>query len=426
MDRKLRVTFSHATLVAIFLFLMKNCLYLVDTSLISVVGVISYADIWLVLYVLYMFYIAFKYRNIRVGIPYFALEIIAVIVICILSAFQAHRLFGQSIVLGIRPQRFFIVIMLSYFPMRKLLVAEKMDLEKLKKAIISFALIEAVLSIIQQFVYNYFVFMYCLTNVRYGSVRLYLSSSVITLAMFFAMEGIINKKNFNKNVIMLIIGIIYMLTVIKGRLTTISTISALLGGFILMKGISVRKIFYAAVVIVLILGFSRTQMFRDLTDTIEIENGEIGGDTLDIRNEGRKHYFDRLDKNPYLGGGYPNELYAPAANAAGYYDEIMLNDNGIFGLMYVYGYVGIAIFAILFLRLLYLVWRIYKDNSVYSMIMYIIMVSVQAVNIAAWYWQNDGIFVLLLVMCMSEAIYLKRENAESEKNKKRIRIVWRR
>lgn len=426
MDRKFRITFSQVTLIVIFMFLMKNCLYLLDTSLINVPGVINYADMWLVLYVIYILYIAFKYRRIKTGTPYFALEVIAIIIICILSAVQANRLFGQPLGLGIRPQRFFIVIMLSYFPMRKLFAAEKVNIEKLKKAIINFALIEAVLSIIQQLVYNYFVFMYCMVNQRYGSVRLYLSSSVITLAMFFAMDGIINKKNFNKNIIMVAIGIIYILTVIKGRLTTISTFSALLVGFLLMKGISTRKLFYAVIVLSLAFGFTHTEMYRDLNDAIEIENGEIGGDTLDIRNVGREHYFNRLDKNPFLGGGFPNDLYAPAANAAGYYNNILITDNGIFGTMYIYGYVGLAVFVVLFLRLLYLAWRAYKDNSFYSLIMYIILISVQAVNIVSWYWQNDGTFVLMLVMCMSEAVYLKTKKTDNKKHKKRIRIVWRR
>lgn len=426
MDRKFRITFSQVTLIVIFMFLMKNCLYLLDTSLINVSGAINYADIWLVLYVIYTLYIAFKYRRIKTGMPYFVFETIAVIILCILSAYQANRLFGQSIILGIRPQRFFIVIMLSYFTIRKLFIAEKINIEKLKRAIINFALLEAVLSIIQQLVYNYFVFMYCMVNQRYGSVRLYLSSSVITLAMFFAMEGIINKKHFKKNLIMVIVGLIYMLLVIKGRLTTISTISALVVGFLLMKGFSARKLFYAIIVISLLFGFTRTEMYRDLSDAIEIENGAIGGDTLDIRNAGREHYFNRLDNNPFLGGGYPSELYVPAASAAGIYNNIMLNDNGIFGLMYVYGYVGLIVFVIFFFRLLYLAWKVYRDNSFYSVLMYITLIAVQAVNIVSWYWQNDGTFVLLLVMCMSEAVYLKTKNTESKKHKKRIRIVWRR
>ncbi len=426
MDKKMKVTFSHATIMAIFLFLTKNCLYLLDTSLINIAGVINYNDLWLVLYLAYVGFIFLRYRNINTGKPLFMTEVIAIAVLCFLSSWQANKLFGQSLVLGIRPQRFFLVIMLGYFAIRKLFAGELLNIETLKNTIINFALLEAILSIIQQFVYNYVVFMHCMVNQRYGSVRLYLSNSVITLAMFFALEKIINKKNFNKSLIMLIAGMMYTFLVIKGRLTTIATISALLGGFVFMKGISLRKFIYAVGVIALIVGFLNTQMFRNLSDVIVVENGEISGDTLDIRNEGREHYFQRLEKNPYLGGGYPNELYKPAAAAAGFYDEIYLNDNGIFGLMYIYGYVGLVVFVLLFIRLAYVAWIIYKEKNVYFMIMYLILLLIQAVNITAWYWQYDGIFVLLIVMCMAEALYMKTENANSVRRKVRIKFVRKR
>lgn len=424
MDKKMQITFSHATIMVIFLFLAKNCLYLLDTSLINVAGAVNYADVWLVLYIAYVGFIFLKYGNIDTGRPSFLIEVIAIALMCFFSAWQSNRLFGQPLSMGIRPQRFFFVIILGYFGVRKIFAAGFINSESLKKVIINFALIEVILSIIQQLVYKYFVFMYCMANERYGSVRLYLSSSVITLAMFFALEGIINKKNFYKNSIMIFLGILYLLIVIKGRLTTISVIAALLGGFLLMKGISLRKIIYFFAVVALIIGFSNTQMFRELTDVIEVEDGEIKGDTLDIRIEGREHYFERMEKNPYLGGGYPSELYMPAAKASGYYDEIMLNDNGIFGLMYIYGYVGLAVFALLFIRLGYISWVIYKEKNVYFVFMYMILILVQAVNITAWYWQYDGIFVLLLVMCLAETVYKEIENSDTGRKKVRIRFVW--
>lgn len=426
MDRKLKVTFSNASVIAFFLFLTKNCLYLLDTSAINIMGKLNYADFWLGLFIIYAGYIFFTYTDTKEGEPLFKYNIIAVVVICLLASFQAHRLFGQSMSWGIRPQRFFVVIILSYFALRKIFVEELLDIDTMQRVIINFAIIEAVMSIIQQVFYKYIVFMHCMTNYRYGSIRLYLSGSVITLAMFFALERLINKIDIGKNVFIICAGVVYLLVVSKGRLTTVATISALVGGFMIMKGVSARKFLYAIILVLCLFGFSRTQMYKNLTDVIRIENGEITGDTMDIRNDGRNYYLSKVSENPILGKGYPNELNRRATTASGYYDKLMLNDNGIFGILYVYGYLGLFVFMLLFIRLAWLGWQIYRHSNVYFTLMYLILIAIQAINVASWYWQYDGVLIFVLVICMTEAIYINTVENDEHKQRKHFRIVLKR
>lgn len=425
MDKRISITFSHATIIAVFLFLMQNCLYFIDPLSIHIPGAVNYADSWLLLYIVYVFFIGLRYMGTNTGKPYFLLEVLAVPVICMLSAIQANRLFGQSVVMGLRPQRFFVIVMLGYFALRKLFISESISIEQLKNVIMDFAILECLLGLLQALVYNYFVFLNCTANQRYGSVRLYISNCVITLAMFFAMDGLINKKKVYKGIVVLVLGIMFLFFVNKGRLVTISIIATLLSAYVLMKGISVRKVIYGIIFVALIVVFTRTELYKDLTDTVAIEDGQFAGDTLDIRSIGRARYFERMETNPVLGGGFPNELNFTAANAAGYQDQINPNDNGIFGLMYIYGYLGVALFVILFLRLLYMAWVVYINNNIFSPLMYVIFVILEGVNIVGWYWQYDGILVLVIVMCMTEVLYLNTDK-DTNKKKKKIKFIWKR
>ena len=56
----------------------------------------------------------------------------------LLSAFMAHYNVGQPITLGIDGQKIFLIILLSYFSLRKLLSRKMIDLELFEKIIVAY------------------------------------------------------------------------------------------------------------------------------------------------------------------------------------------------------------------------------------------------------------------------------------------------
>jgi hypothetical protein len=134
------------------------------------------------------------------------------------------------------------------------------------------------------------------------------------------------------------------------------------------------------------------------------------GNTMEIRYLGRTRYLTQLCesvKTFLLGCGYPNSLYSPAAAKAGYNISINLNDNGMYGFMYIYGIVGVIVVIVLMIRMFKMSYKIFKrtDNTVF--LMYMILHVCMSYNIIGWYWWNDGTFILILMLCILE--YLTKE-----------------
>lgn len=399
-----------ATWIAVFLFLMQNCLYLIDVNKINTSGSINYSDGWAVLLLIFMVVVMYKYRNVHLPKPEFRWIIAIQIILCFLAAWQELRLTGQSFLMGIRPQRFRILIMLSYFPLRKLFLVNKITILRVKEIVFKYAIIAATLSIIQQLVYNQFIFMYCKTDIRYGSVRLYLSTCVIVFAMFFAIENLMKRDFKVINFVMIALGFVYLLFVVKGRWHFIAICAAVVVAVIIMNKNVKQKLVYLAIIIISVFALLQTPLVSDL-----LSDNTDGGNTMEIRYEGRELYFNTLKKHPLLGGGYPNDMYSPAKKAAGIDSAYLLNDNGVFGYAYMFGLLGVASLLYWFGKMLYMSIKQYRVNGNYFFVMYLVMLIIDAYNITAWLWVNDSIFMLTLFMCLLECSGRGKSNYHNKK-----------
>jgi O-antigen ligase len=380
---------------------MKNCLYLINVSEINIPGVFNYSDLWLALYIIYNGFWAIKLKNFHAGKPKFTFIILGMTLLCVLSAYQSYKLTGQPISLGLRPQRFYIVILLSYFVIRKLFYIKKIEVKSVLNSFVYLGIFEAVISIIQQLVYSKFVFLYCETNFRYGSVRLYLSDSVIVFAMMIAMDKILRKCKDKSSFVMIVLGLVYTLNVTKGRMGFIAIIIALLSGYALMKGNSRSKVKYFLIIIIFCIVLIQSPMFQDLIGSNNVDT--LGsGDTLTIREQGRKHYFNVLKEEPLLGGGYPNSLYEPSTIAAGFEKGYFLVDNGIFGFMYIYGILGLLVWFWWFAKIGIISLKLYLHSNTYFSIMYFIALGIMSLTVIHWFWNEDALLILVLFICIIE------------------------
>lgn len=104
--------------VILFIFLMENCFKPINTDSINISGSFAYSDIWLGLFILFFGLKYIKCLPMKSKYTYSALLILMELSYCI-AAIQQNFYTGQSVSLGIRPQRNFMIILLLYFVIKE-------------------------------------------------------------------------------------------------------------------------------------------------------------------------------------------------------------------------------------------------------------------------------------------------------------------
>lgn len=390
-----------------FLILMDNCFYLINTDAIHVTGSFAYSDIWLIAFALFFFWQFVKYIRIRKGVQY--KEKYLIIALCILvfvSAYQQMKLTGQGFNLGVRPQRNYLLVLLSYFPIRKLIALKKIDSEELIQGLMKLGTFAAAVYILQKLVYPNVQFIYAAMNYRNGTLRMYIETSVVQLAGMVAMYYFC--KDFKiKYLVLYIINFIDIFWVGQGRLEIVSFLAASAIGVVLVKELDTKRLLIVVAGVVAVFIFLNTPFADSFWEAV-LSAGTARtdqGNTMAIRYAGRELYFKQLGESVstlLFGCGYPNSLYAPAANKAGYNVNINLNDNGMFGFTYIYGLVGLMILVILFIRLIVKSVYVFKNTNNNFYIMYFCMLLLLTYNVIMWYWYAGGTFILIIMICILE------------------------
>ena len=406
-------------LIIIFL-IMQNAFFFINTKEINVSGKFAYADIWLILYVICFGLLFIKYC-IKSKTKYsFGGIILLLSSLVLISAIQQNFITGQSLSLGIRPQRYYLMILLSYFPIKQLFLRNKIDENVLIDFLFKLGLFSAILFIFQKIVIDNLQFLHFQIRIRNGSARFYIDSTLIQIATIISIYYFYTKRK-NKYLIATGIFLFYQFWVTQGRLEIVSIIIAILVGILLTGKLTNRKVIILSIAAIMVVFFLSTTYVQNLILAIQNSNtaSSAQGNTMEIRNIGRKMYMEQLTKSPLtfiFGCGYPNELYAIAAAKAGINDEIYLNDNGIYGYMYIYGTLGVIIVAVLMFKLLKKAIHIFKDNGNTIPLMYLILNICLCYNIIFWYWKADGTFILVIMLCYIEELERRIKIKEEEKD----------
>lgn len=231
------------------------------------------------------------------------------IILVILSSIQSKRLYGQGIGLGIRPQRYFLIWALSYFPIRKLMANSIVSYEKVEKLIYKVGIAEIILYIAQFFLRNVTTFLAVKSNNVYSTTRYYISTILLCLLIFICLDKIFQKQKIIFNSFLIAGALIVILMVGKMRLNFISVVGAIIIGVALWrKGGQVKMLFIVLGVICGVL-ISNTEVIQSIMPAIN-RTGQI--DTLAIRDIGREFYIETVYQHPILGAGYINTQW-PAA-----------------------------------------------------------------------------------------------------------------
>ena len=412
---ELKVKKNSVTIIMIFMILLENCFYLIDTNSIHITGAFAYSDIWLAGLFFYSGYQWIKYLRLKTECS-FRTEIGILVGLIFISAYQQMKLTGQSMTLGLRPQRNYLIILLAYFPLRKMFVSGKINSEELLDSMLKVGTFSATLYLIQKLTIDHIQFLNVIINQRNGA-RFYVDSTLIQITAIIAIYRF-GKSYRIKYFGSLIICILYEFLVSQGRLEIMSVLVSVVIGFLMTRKMNRKKFFSICGLILVVFVFLNSSYADDLWQSISTMGTTTAaqGNTMEIRLIGRVRYAEQLTESfqtLIFGCGYPNMLYEPAALKAGYHLSIGLNDNGMYGFTYIYGLLGVAVIVLVSIKFLKRAYCIYKANGNTIYLMYMILNICLAYNIIFWYWKSDGTFILVLMMCLleqkfsEECIYLR-------------------
>jgi hypothetical protein len=161
-----------------------------------------------------------------------------------------------------------------------------------------------------------------------------------------------------------------------------------------------KKISKKVVYLLLICGIVIWMLETDLGQYLLTALFDTSSDpSARIRVIGKELYISEISKSPLFGRGYPyNEA---AYRAAGRYDLIYLNDNGIYGFAYIYGLLGLAWYIWLSFKMFICSFKALKKED-YRFILYTVFLQVICANIVWWFWEFSFGLVFTIMIAMME------------------------
>lgn len=378
----------------------ENFFYLINPKFTKIFGIFEVNDIFIFMALIWGIFIMYQYRHLPNPKYYFKYVIIFAIFLMISSSIQSYFKYGQSIMLGIRPQRFWIIWALMYFPISKLLYLNKISYKKLEQCIFYIGTIEIILYCSQYFLQDYVTILNVGTNDTYSSTRFYVSNVFLNLLLFINLNRIFNKKKILSSSLYVSAILFVIIIVGKMRMTFIAVSCAIIVGTLVWKNGKVLKVLVSICLISCSLILSNVEEVKSIITTLQ---GDSSINTLDIRDKGRKFYIDEIKENPILGGGYINTQWEPSAIASRVDENIYWVDNGIFGFAYFYGTLGLTWIIILFFKIFKMSIYIKDKYNCYTFFLMPIYWVISMVTELNWYY--NSFFVMTLMICMLEKQY---------------------
>lgn len=386
MELKIRKSY---TLLAFAIFISENCFYLFEDDI--------YKDIGLVIVLAWSLWTMIKFKN-KKNPPFrFGMCILFTLVLMLTSSLQSRLLYNQSILLGIRPQRYWITWAMTYFPIRKLMYLDYITFDDLKGLLYKIGILELILYTGQYLLAENIVFLHVHSYSTYSTSRFYFSNILLCLVLFMRLNDIFDKQNVKRNMFFIAWIILDIIQIGKMRMTFIAVSTAILLGIIMWRRGGNYKILSVFVIAIGVGLVSGSEVVQSILPAL---NGTGRSDTLEIREIGRNFYLDVIKNHPILGGGYINTQWRPAYIASRQSEGITWVDNGIFGFMYFYGGIGLAWAMVLFGKTLSLGRRVKNNMNEYVYLLTPIYWLVAMVSEAHWYFISFMVFVLLI--CLME------------------------
>lgn len=377
--------------------------YLID-------GIFKYSDIGIVLAFVWCVYVFVLTKNIfnRKAMIWPAVFI----VIAIISHIAAYFYFGQSIFMGIRQIRYLLVCLLYFYATYNSLAYGLLDKEDVYKAIRYVAILEIVLYFAQYFLIDKVVFLEVGATWEYGKARFRISFLFPMIQMYISLNELLNGKNMIQNAVLAFLGAAVLAFLCKHRAPTLFMLCSFAVALVLWKRDLKTKVIIAGIAFVVVIFYlANSQVMQSALNTLFVDGG---GYSLGIRETGRYYYFDQLTsyKAWITGFGQPNSNCQAAFEASGALNGIFPVDNGIFGLLYEYGLLGVIWLICFFVDIFRRSFVLYKDNSQYHFLLYIIFEIGNLYIGMQWFFYYAAAFMIFMALLNWEYDENKRNREE--------------
>lgn len=398
---KIKKTTVNSFFIFLLFFLNNRFCYLIDYKTISFSG-IGFEDLTSILLLCIVgvtIICNFKYLN-RSG--RFKVEIMFTLVMFVISSIVAQLSYSQSITMGLMAQRGWIAWILMYFPLSIWVKKKKITVDGIISALYFFGVIYLGVTTLQYLLQNSVTFLYVGSRVRYGLTAYYFERANIELLFAFAAYKAITQCS-KFNALISVWCLIFIIIFYKVRMSTISVIATLFVYILLYRGmnnsiISLRKTVYILATIIFMCFFTQSTIAKDILSNLSNSTDP----DLTIRVSGREFYLASFFKSPVLGSGFVNVLNLKACELSGRALGINYEDNGLFGIAFYYGLMGLVWFLALFLKSFKFAKRIYKRTNNFAYLGYLMINIVSCITLAPDCFFSGLAFPVFLVILETE------------------------
>lgn len=362
----------------------------------SSIGGIYLQDIAIFVLLIYILWSAVSY-GIQLDVHNDAFTFLSLFfeLIIIIAAVVAYFHWGQGFLTSVLPERYLVIVLFSYLTIKMSLKQERVTSEQLLHMLLFLGKLELVVMMVQfvaQFGGVYFLHT-SYNNSSYNFARFEIDETTIFVAIFFEISNLFDEGgNKIKSLLWIGVGIVFCFLMIQTRMILIGICVAVVIYYLTLNTSLQRKIFMTVVMATLAVLVYNTDLFQD---TINIqESGDRN--TMDIRISAMTFYLDELSESPLFGAGaYPNSAIAneDRNRSSGF----NLNDNGLFGFVYMYGLVG-AVWAICMyyniIRKSYLYYKHEGQSGFFILAIYLVAISATLIH---WYWTRSALLTLVII-----------------------------
>lgn len=386
--------------IIILLFFNLDLFYLVDTET-KLFGIIDFDDITFFVSIFIFLLLNVKLKSTKKIKYNYGIWFISLTILLSISSFQSYALYNQGLIRGIQAQKEIFAWSLLYFPIYKMFHLKLVEVEDIKKVLRIFGTIQLILFISQYILTNKITFLYVHTATRYGGIRYYFNPILLDYLLVDKLNNLNNNRKKINSYMYIAIILFETMVVQKFRLTSIALILIIIIYVIVGQGTIFSKIKYFLLGGIFALSIYKTELVQDVLKELLKKNNSFS--TLDIRTEARKLYFERLSHHPLVGCGYPVNDYS--RYLAGVSKGINLVDNGIFGFLYVYGFLGLIWVISLWLKLLYDGYKLYKEKISIVYLLFPIFFIITSINEIHWFWDSGFCILTMFIIMLNSEIY---------------------
>ncbi|SEA02059.1 hypothetical protein SAMN02910384_00641 [Pseudobutyrivibrio sp. ACV-2] len=386
----------------VLLFLIPDrMIFLVNESRFSSLFHIEYTDFVLDIYLCVFLYVILRYRINILKNYYFSINVLCIIPIAIVAAIVPHVLFGQSIWDGFWAQREFLMLICSYYLFRALIVEKIVSAEYLWNCIYKLSFIVTIVIIVQHFLARYGIQILDLRyRTRFG-VRITNNITFSTILIVGSLVLYFSASSNREKIIGgigLVMAYYHCIFVLQTRIVMVAYGALTIFITMFYRNKIGKKVFYMFIILGLILVVLQSELGQYLLTSVMDSSTDK---SALIREIGKELYKVEISKSPLVGRGYPHYSCPDAWSAAGLYDRLNLNDNGMYAFAYIYGFIGLGWYIWITIKMFICSYEAAKKGD-FRFLLFTLFLQIICTNIIWWYWKFSFGSIMTLMLAMME------------------------